>query len=139
METRTRDTKIRGSIAIHAGLAMPCLIGERRMFGEFEVERDSRAGLLLRGPGMWPYRLPIGAVVGIGDLIQTRRTESLEHHPDARERSLGNHGPGMWAWSITSMRRIEVPVAGRLGWWDWEVPADVIPTLRYPITEQEIA
>jgi len=137
METRTRDTKIRGSIAIHAGLAMPCRIGERIKFGEFEVERDSLSGLLLRGPGMWPYRLPVGAIVGIGDLFQTRRTESLEHRPDERERSLGSHDPGNWAWSITSMSRILNPITatGSLGWWNWDVPADLIPTLRYPLTE----
>lgn len=135
-ETRSWDTKVRGPVAIHAGLAMPCRIGQRVEFGEFEVERD-RGGLLLRSPLLsWPYRLPMGAVVGIGDLFQTRRTESLEHSPSDRERALGDHTPGRWAWSITSMRPIRNPIdaKGGQGWWKWQLPDGLEQKLRYPLT-----
>jgi hypothetical protein len=37
--------------------------GTRTQIGAFEVERDA-SGLLLRGPIAWPYRLPLGSVVG---------------------------------------------------------------------------
>ena len=58
METRSWDTKYRGPVAIHAGLAMPCRMGQRIEVGPYEVERD-QSGLLLRGASLsWPYRLP---------------------------------------------------------------------------------
>jgi len=133
METRSWRTHVRGPVAIHAGLAMPCRLGERVEFGPFEVERD-RSGLLLRGERLaWPYRLPLGAVVAVGDLFQVRSTASIEHGPSELERSLGDHSPGRFAWSITSMRSIRrpVPAKGALGFWQWEPPesiaADVAP------------
>lgn len=137
METRSWDTKVRGRVAIHAGLAMPCQRGETIAVGDFTVERDL-SGLLLRGPRLaWPYRLPLGAVVAVGELFQTRRTDSIEHSPDDLERALGDHSPGRWAWSITSMSPLRRPITatGRLGWWEWELPADVASTLRYPLRQ----
>jgi len=135
METRSWDTKYRGPVAIHAGLAMPSRIGQRVTFGDFEVERD-KSGLLLRGPYLpWPYRLPMGAVVAVGDLFQTRSTMSGGHAPSDRERSLGDHSPGRFAWSITSMSRLPqpIPAKGRQGFWNWDMPDGLNERLRYPI------
>ncbi|RIJ76655.1 ASCH domain-containing protein [Nakamurella silvestris] len=126
METRSWDTKFRGTLAIHAGLAMPCRIGQTIELGGITVERD-RSGLLLRGHGGWPYRLPVGAIVGTVDLFQTRSTSSGEHGPDDRERALGDHGPGRWAWSTSSARNFgsrAISCPGRLGL--WIPPADVL-------------
>lgn len=123
IETRTRDTRYRGTIGIHAGLAMPCRIGERVMFGEFEVERD-RSGLLLRSDRLsWPYRLPIGAVIGTVNLFQTRRTDSGESAPDDTNRALGDFSPGRWAWSLNCPQRLSpcIPAKGALGFWNHEV------------------
>lgn len=137
METRSWDTKHRGPVAIHAGLAWPCRIGQRVQFGDYEVERD-KSGLLLRSPSLsWPYRLPMGAVVAVGDLFQTRSTTSGGHCPDDRERSLGDHSPGRFAWSITSMSRLPrpIPAKGRQGFWNWDMPDGLNEQLRYPIRE----
>ena len=133
-ETRSWDTRVRGPVAIHAGLAMPCRRGESIEVGEFTVERDS-GGLLLRGPRLARHRLPLGAVVAVGELFQTRRTDSTEHHPDDMDRALGDHSPGRYAWSITSMcpLRTPIPATGRLGWWAWDCPTDVAADLRYPL------
>lgn len=137
-ETRSWDTKVRGSVAIHAGLAMPCRLGQRVRYGDFEVEHD-RGGLLLRSDRLsWPYRLPLGAVVAIGDLFQTRSTNSGEHAPSDLERALGDHSPNRWAWSITSISTLgshPIEAKGRQGWWDWDCPPEIIPTLRYPIRD----
>lgn len=134
METRTRDTKVRGPVAIHAGLAMPCRRGERVQIGDYEIEHD-KAGLLLRGESLsWPYRLPMGQVVAVVELFQTRRTTSIEHAPSNRERALGDHGPGRFAWSLASVSPVRAycPAKGRLGWWDWDCPDEVVSSLRYP-------
>src|ERR1035437_9541803 len=135
METRSFDTKFRGHVAIHAGLAWPCRIGESAQFGAFDVERD-KSGLLLRGKSLsWPYRLPMGCVVAVGELFQTRSTTNSEHCPDDRERSLGDHSPGRYAWSITSISRLPTPIParGRQGFWEWEMPPGLNEQLRYPI------
>lgn len=124
METRTRDTKHRGVLAIHAGMHMPCRIGETIDIGAgFTVERDSTAGLLLRGLRQ-PYRLPVGAVIGAVELFQTRKTTSGEHGPDNRELALGDHSPGRWAWSTASAIRTDpMPIRGQLGLWN--LPDDI--------------
>jgi hypothetical protein len=127
METRSWRTHVRGPVAIHAGLAMPCRIGERVTYGPYEVERDG-SGLLLRSPRLsWPYRLPLGAVVAVGDLFQVRSTDSIEHGPSDLERSLGDHSPGRFAWSITSVLPIRqpVPAKGAQGFWQWEPPESI--------------
>jgi hypothetical protein len=41
--------------------------GTRTQVGDFEIEKDA-AGLLLRGPLSWPYRLPSGAIVATATL-----------------------------------------------------------------------
>jgi hypothetical protein len=61
-------------IAIHAAASMPIRKGTRRKpstltVGDYEVERDG-AGLLLRGPIAWPYRLPVGAIVGYATVAE---------------------------------------------------------------------
>lgn len=125
METRTRDLRTFGDTAIHAGLAMPCRLGQRIQIGHFEVERDA-GGLLLRGESLaWPYRLPLGAVVGMVDFFQSRSTTSPEHKPSDAERALGDHSPGRYAWSTSSPDRLPrpVPAVGRLGL--WTLPDDV--------------
>ncbi|HEY8881901.1 MAG TPA: ASCH domain-containing protein [Dermatophilaceae bacterium] len=128
METRSWDTKVRGPVAIHAGLAWPCRLGQRVEVGPYEVERD-QSGLLLRGPFMaWPYRLPMGAVVAIGDLFQTRSTTNPEHCPDDWERSLGDHSPGRFAFSFASISRMvePIPAVGRQRFWAWDMPAGLV-------------
>jgi activating signal cointegrator 1 len=137
METRSWDTKVRGRVAIHAGLAMPCRIGERIMVGPYEVERDQSGLLLRRDTLSHPYRLPLGAVVAIGDLFQTRSTTSGGHCPDDMQLALGDHSPGRFAWSITSISRLPrpIPATGRQGFWNWEMPDELNEQLTYPIRE----
>ena len=135
METRSWDTKYRGPVAIHAGLAWPCRIGDWFEVGPYQVERD-QSGLLLRGKSLsWPYRLPMGAVVAVGDLFQTRSTMSGGHAPSDRERALGDHSPGRYAWSITSISRLPqpIPAVGHQGFWDWDMPEGLNEQLLYPI------
>jgi hypothetical protein len=130
IETRSRDTKHRGPLVIHAGTAMPCRIGQRVTFGEYEVERD-RSGLLMRSGSLgWPYRLPLGAIVGVVNVIYTRPTDSLECAPGDDERTLGDYSPGRFAWYTDSLARRIRPVSwkGALGL--WTVPDEAVAALR---------
>lgn len=83
VENRTRNIAggYRGPVAIHAGLAMPP--GRRGTRTSFEpageVEHDL-SGLLLRSPKLaWPYRLPLGVVIGVVDLIGVHEYEDDEY------------------------------------------------------------
>jgi len=144
METRSWNTKYRGPVAIHAALGGVniCRMGERIQIGEFEVEHD-QSGLLLRGePLSWPYRLPMGAIVAIGDLFQTRSTTSGGHAPSDRERALGDHSPGRFAWSITSISTLgsnPIPARGQQGFWNWDMPDGLNERLTYPIRSEAAA
>lgn len=127
IETRSWNTRYTGPLTIHAGQSMPCKLGERLTLGEFEVERD-RAGLLLRGPIAWPYRLPQGAIIGTCELMYTRSTDSSECKPDDRNRSLGDFSLGRYAWYLSSARRFPTTACkGALGL--WTVPAEIAAAL----------
>lgn len=87
LETRGWATKHRGLLGLHATASIPAsLFGpwdgpartgqHKRRFtvGDYEVEQDNPRGAepayMLRGPSMsWPYRLPLGAIVGTCNLV----------------------------------------------------------------------
>lgn len=72
IETRSWATKHRGPIAIHAAAHVPSVVLPLSI-GGFEVDKDNPRGsspaYLLRGPIVWPYRLPLGSVVAIANLV----------------------------------------------------------------------
>lgn len=76
VENRTRNIAgaYRGPVAIHAGLAPTGRRGSRTTFkGVGEVEHDA-SGLLLRSDHLaWPYRLPVGLIIGVVDLVGVHR------------------------------------------------------------------
>jgi hypothetical protein len=125
IETRPWRLREPQRLLIHAGTKMPCRIGQRVTFGAWEVERDS-AGLLLRGPIAWPYRLPMGALIGSINVFEVRRTDSGECGPDDAERALGDYSPGRFAWSTNCPQPLPepIPCKGRLTL--WTPPDDVL-------------
>jgi hypothetical protein len=140
-ETRGWSTSHRGSLAIHASsrTAGWGRRGTRTMVGPYEVEKDG-GGLLLRGPGLaWPYRLPLGVVVAIVDIIDVKRTTSMELRPSELEASLGNYDSGRYAWQTGSLRIVPTSwhgrtrVAGHQGLWDWQMPEGLREQLPYPL------
>ena len=71
IETRSWNTNYRGPLAIHAAKGLPKGLkrGQHLTLGEFDTERD-QSGLLMRADRLlWPYRLPLGSVVAICELI----------------------------------------------------------------------
>lgn len=139
-ETRGWSTSYRGSLAIHASARRTGWgrKGTRTMVGPYEVENDG-GGLLLRGPHMAPYRLPFGVVVAIVDVVDVKRTTSMELRPDELEQSLGNYDAGRFAWQTGSLRRFptrwhsRTRAVGHQGLWDWQLPDGLVDELPYEL------
>lgn len=141
VENRSRNIagKYRGPVAIHAGLAPTGRRESRVIFpGVGEVERDA-GGMLLRSPFLsWPYRLPVGLIVGVVDLVDV--------HVSKRSRTVANEGKPVCfdgetpvgvlcspEWAMRDHFHLvfanalylpsPIPYVGRLGL--WTVPDDV--------------
>ena len=124
VENRTRNITggYRGTVAIHAGTALPR--GRRGTRTEFEgvgeVEYDL-SGLLLRSPSLaWPYRLPLGCFIGVVDLVAVHAdcTELVEGHgytPTCSPWAL----PGHYHLTLANPRPLFRPITaqGHLGLW----------------------
>lgn len=127
-ETRSRPTRVRGRIAIHAGLALPFRRGITRcMAPDVTVFHFWRDGLWIEtGAGLQREmrRLPLGAVVATAELVDCVRTEDTG--TPTLERRLGDWTPGRWAWELADVRPLAepVPARGKQGWWDWTPPGD---------------
>lgn len=146
IETRSWSTRYRGPLAIHAAKGLPKGLrrGDTMELGPFEVERDA-AGLLLRGPTAWPYRLPLGAVVTVVDLIGVERiTRGIGDHDEdvylghvkagpaqGLELELGDYRSGRYGWLLGSawgrhralaswLLDHPQPATGHLGLWEWD-------------------
>ena len=117
IETRSWSTNYRGPLAIHAGAAVTGRRGSRRKYGPYEVEKDE-SGLLLRSDSLsWPYRMPLGCVIGVVDLVDVHPTGE---QPEWPERVLGNHKPGNFAWVLSAPTRIKpVTYSGQQGFWEF--------------------
>ena len=63
-----------------------------------------------------PDALPLGVVLATARLVAASRTEDVV--PDI----FGDYTPGRWAWLLTDIERLEVPVPARgyQGFWTWE-------------------
>ncbi len=95
-ETRSFPTKVRGFLAIHAGLRMETAIS-------MELEK-----LVVREFGSkWTITLPTGAIVGVVDLVECHPTEELELS-DA-QRLTGDFTAGRWAWEMHVVKAFDRP------------------------------
>ena len=152
------DVEHRGTVGLHASTTVfgaPMRRGERRFFGAYDLERDDARGTpaqyLLRGERLsWPYRLPLGALVGEAELVDClpivgpeTSTEApclvlddksltewtspdyWHHEADERDRSdqmaYSRFRPGWFALVFAEPKPFS-PVAapGQAGLWDWE-------------------
>jgi hypothetical protein len=144
IETRGWSTNYRGELAIHAA--------KRRLLGELRRQSSSwiwcgALGLEM-GAADLENRLPFGAVVAVVTMQECKRTEDVTcGEIDVRryrrppptdpmgwyswtERTMGNYGPGRFAWLTTDLRRLAepVPCTGRQGLFN--LPPDVERAVR---------
>lgn len=130
VENRSRNIagSYRGPVAIHAGSAATGRRGSRTTFeGVGEVERDA-SGLLLRSKEIaWPYRLPVGLIIGVVDLVDAHPADG---HCSTRAQNPDWPTDPMWHLVLANPRALSspIPYAGRLGL--WTLPDDVEEQIR---------
>lgn len=128
-ETRSRATRYRGPVAIHAGKAI-----ETAFLREIRDEPDHpfRAALEAaeaEGMSMVPRDWPRGCVIATANLVGCypmevdaffRASVNGARVSDIEE-TCGHFEEGRWAWEFADIKRIDpVPVRGALGLWEWE-------------------
>jgi activating signal cointegrator 1 len=117
MESRSWRTAYRGEIAVHAG----------RTFGRAERYFAQGAVALpyLLAARLDPNSLPRGVVLGTVMLEDCKSVDELyefiQGRAGARERLLGDYGPGRFGWILRHPTAFAepVPAAGALSLWNW--------------------
>ncbi|MEV1003321.1 hypothetical protein [Nonomuraea sp. NPDC050202] len=111
VENRTRGTRHRGELAIHAGKPWD-------EYGAADPRIIAAAGQFV-GPLLRDERFVFGAIVAVADLVDVVRDSSS---PWA--------APGQCHWLLANVRPIAEPVPCR-GWQNvWDVPPDVEALVR---------
>ncbi len=111
-ETRSWSTDYRGAIAIHAS---------NRMDGKAQA-----LALELTMSGQLSDNFPLGAIVGVGYLIEIFPTGDILDFGGASERELrlGNFERGRFAWLFSECKPLVTPIPchGQLSLWNWTPP-----------------
>lgn len=135
-ETRSWKTAHRGPLLIHASAQLPPVAQALC----YEEPWKSALAPLLKpyspsAPNGDPWDLPLGALLGIVEVVDCVATESLDFGqlplgadaigPD--EKAFGDYRPGRWAWQLRVLHRFAqpIPLPGHLGL--WEAPNLLIP------------
>lgn len=142
IETRSWPTHYRGPIAIHA--AARWTRNERMTtceipFAQALFEGGYLATTHTDEPWVTDRRvLPLGAVIGVGELVSCRQVAYGEQDPPpvgTYERAFGNYGEGYWMWWIKDIRMFvePIPAKGMQGLWNWQPPEGALDTLQEPL------
>lgn len=118
IETKTTNTKFRGTIMIHASATM----GPRE-----------RAVALREG--FDPDALPRGVLLGSVQIVDAKPVEEL--NPDSTERSVGDYSPGRWGWTLANPRALITLLACKGALSFWKVPAEVMTLVQEQIALPE--
>lgn len=130
IETRAWATSYRGPLAIHAAAGLGPIGGvsglkrlvQAEPFRSVFLARDRGYGTdIVHDPS---YYLPRGAVIARCTLMTCVRTTQCTAIPD-QERAFGEYSPGRYAWILSDVQPLDVPIPakGQLGLWEWEVPS----------------
>lgn len=121
-ETRHWSTRYRGLIAIHAAKTL-----------DVAGSPDQLCSAAL-GPS-WAKEVPLGAVVAIGELTDCLPAEPIVRKVTRADLYAGNFSTGRFAWRIDRIRplREQIPLTGRQGLFNWDVPAGLSELLDEPV------
>lgn len=117
IETRLWHTRYRGPIAIHAAKNFPSWARQLCTSEPF-------ASALQKWGMVTEIALPIGCIVALADLDRCEHIVLNSDLPPDPELSFGDYTVGRWAWHLTNVRPLKVPIAanGTLGLWEWWCP-----------------
>jgi len=117
IETRSWDTNHRGWLAVHAAKREPL---DARTLGLINPYFATCLDAMGYYPGMWPR----GVILGFVWLETTVPTKNILAELTRREKAFGDYSPGRFAWLLRHQGRLPkpVPVRGRQGLWNWEIP-----------------
>lgn len=113
IETRSWRTYYRGPIAIHAAKGFPRWV---RDFCQDEPFASALSGSV--------ESLPLGAIIGLCDLVDCVPTQSIRFSLSKQERLFGEYADGRWAWICKNPRLLIQPVKCRGALSLWDVPAE---------------
>lgn len=111
-ETRSWETKFRGMVAIHAAKRWT---------------KDEQ-GFYLRHKDrvLLPTKIPFGAIVAVGRLVDCVPTESVSDAVSEREYSWGNYEIGRFAWKFEDLRALATPIPFRGAQGFFSVPDELL-------------
>jgi hypothetical protein len=127
-ETRHWSTTYRGPIAIHASKTLDLAGAPEELciavLGKF-----------------WSTRLPLGAVVAIGELTRCADACRVKPGLTAADLESGNFATGRFAWAIDRVRPLKeaIPTVGRQGLFNWTLPQDLDERLMPALNHAEAA
>ncbi len=118
IETRPRETRYRGLLAVHAAAAAG-------------VVTDPYHRQVLSTGGLNPDRLPGGAVIAVCRLVDCRPITAAEC-PCYPEYAFGRFIPGWFAWHLADVRALpaSVPARGHAGLWRWRAPRRLLEDIE---------
>ncbi len=119
LETRSRDTQVRGVIYIHASKTKA---GVKEMIhapGWWVDKVEESLGVCADN---WATGLPYGGIIGKADLVGTMPTErALKEFPE--QDPFGDFSPGRWAHEYVRREPLPfIPVRGMQGFFYAEIP-----------------
>lgn len=114
-ETRSRNTRIRGKVAIHAGAKEPYQVLKNLPPDMRKKVIDLQRELDLLEP-------PLGAIIGTVEIVDCVQVEALWDQLTSEEISIGDYSAGRFAYVLQNpvMFVDPIPARGAQGWWTWE-------------------
>lgn len=125
-ETRGWQTDYRGPLAIHAAKITNYL----RYYLHTRWQSGGIGATIvdaLKSKGLERIeQFPLGAIVGVTNVIDCVITAQLDDLLSPAERILGNYDDGRYAWITEGMLPLSMPIPerGHQGFWNWQPPAD---------------
>jgi hypothetical protein len=141
IETRSRSTKYRGPVAIHASKGFPreyrALCFDEPFYGVLHGARMIYPDLEL-GFGDERFLMSLGAIVATARIITCAPTDQLQAINRAygrggllpHELTFGDYSPGRFAWVLGDVRRLPNPIHCRGALGLWTVPDDIARRLE---------